>query len=281
MPSYFISLREGLEAALIVGILLGTLRRVDERSLARYVWLGVIAAASVSLVVAVGLSAAGIEFEGTGEQLFEGAMFIAAAGLLTGMIFWMQRRSGQLRAALETGARRAVVSARTVGAKGVLPPGAWALFTIAFVAVVREGIELALLLVATTFGASPASAAAGALLGIASAVFVGALLYRGVVKLNLGQFFRVTNVLLLFFAAGMVGLGVHELIEAGVLPAIVDPLWDINPVLNESSTFGELLKSLFGYRGNPALTEVIAYAGYLALIGWALTRARRSPALHS
>lgn len=281
MPAYFISLREGLEAALIVGILLGTLRRLDQRSLTRYVWFGVIAAAGVSLVVAVGLSAAGIEFEGRGEQLFEGMMFIAAAGLLTGMIFWMQRRSGQLRTALEAGARRAVTSAKTEGTNGILPPGAWALFTVAFVAVVREGIELALLLVATTFGASPASTAAGALLGIASAVFVGGLLYGGVVKLNLGQFFRVTNVLLLFFAAGMVGLGVHELIEAGVLPAIVDPLWNINAVLSDSSTFGELLKGLFGYRGNPALTEVMAYAGYLVLIGWALTRARRSLALHS
>ena len=281
MPAYFISLREGLEAALIVGILLGTLRRLDQRSLGRYVWLGVIAASGVSLVVAVGLSAAGIEFEGRGEQLFEGVMFISAAGLLTGMIFWMQRRSGQLRTALEAGTRRAVASAKSEGTKGAFPPGAWALFTVAFVAVVREGIELALLLVATTFGASPASTAAGGLLGIASAVFVGVLLYGGVLKLNLGHFFRVTNVLLLLFAAGMVGLGAHELIEAGVLPAIVNPLWNINAVLSDSSTFGELLKGLFGYRGSPALTEVMAYTGYLALIGWALARARRSLALRS
>ena len=116
------------------------------------------------------------------------------------------------------------------------------------------------------------------MLGIASAVLLGSLLYAGVVRLNLGQFFRVTNLLLLFFAAGMVGLGVHELIEAGVVPAIVDPVWNLNSILSDKSVLSELLKGLFGYSGNPALTEVLAYTAYLAIIAWALIRARR-PAL--
>ena len=111
MPAFLISLREGLEAALIVGILLGALRRLDEHHLARYVWLGVLAAAIVSLVVAVGLSAAGIEFEGRGEAIFEGVTFILAASLLTGMMFWMRRHGGELRTTLEAGARRAAESA--------------------------------------------------------------------------------------------------------------------------------------------------------------------------
>jgi high-affinity iron transporter len=114
-------------------------------------------------------------------------------------------------------------------------------------------------------------------LGIGAAVVIGALLYQGVLRLNLGAFFRVTNVLLLLFAAGMIGLGAHELIEAGLLPAIVDPLWNINPILSDKSVPGELLKSLFGYNGNPALTEALAYIAYLVGVGW-LVLLRPTPA---
>ena len=91
----------------------------------------------------------------------------------------------------------------------------------------------------------------------------------------------MTNVLLLFFAAGMVGLGVHELIEASILPAIIDPVWNLNAVLNDSSAFGEVLKGLFGYHGSPALTEVVAYAAYIGLIGWVMARARRTASTRS
>jgi len=113
-------------------------------------------------------------------------------------------------------------------------------------------------------------------LGLGAAAVIGALLYQGVLRLNLAVFFRVTNILLLLFAAGMIGLAAHELIEAGLLPAVVDPLWNINPILSDKSTVGELLKSLFGYNGNPALTETAAYVAYLAVIGWFLRRRQMS-----
>lgn len=271
MPAFFISLREGLEAALIAGILFGTLRRLGQQHLARYVWLGIISAAALSAVVALALTAAGLSFEGRSEEIFEGIMLISAAALLTGMIFWMQRKGSEVRAALEAETRRAAGTE----AKGIFPGGAWALFAIAFVAVMREGIELALLLVATTFEASALGAITAAALGIGSAALLGVLMYMGVVKLDVRQFFRVTNVLLLLFAAGMVGLGVHEFIEAGLLPAIVDPVWNINSLISDSSGVGELLKGLFGYNGNPALTEILAYSAYILLTGWALTRIRR------
>jgi high-affinity iron transporter len=275
MPAFFISLREGLEAALIVGILLGTLRRLNQRSLSRYVWYGVVAASLVSAAVAAGLTAAGIEFEGRREQLFEGVMLILAAALLTGMIFWMQRRGGQVQAALAAEAGRAVESAGAGKSRGIFPAGAWAMFTVAFVAVVREGIELALLLVATTFQTNTGGAVVAALLGIAVAALFGALLYLGVVRINLRRFFSVTNVVLLFFAAGMVGLGIHELIEAGLVPPLIDPLWDVNGILSDKSAVGALLKGLFGYNGNPALTETLAYVAYIVAIGWALVRTPR------
>jgi high-affinity iron transporter len=261
MAAFLLSLREGLEAALVVSILLGTLRRLEHRDLRRFVWYGIAAASVVSIAVAAALTTAGIELEGRAEQTFEGAMLILAAAFLTGMIFWMQSQGAQLRTTLEA-------SVHTTA-------GSWGLFGVAFLAVVREGIELALLLVATTLGGSIASTALGAALGIGAAALTGVLLYQGVLRLNLGAFFRVTNVLLLFFAAGMVGLGAHELIEAGLLPALVDPIWNINPILSDKSVPGELLKSLFGYNGSPALTEALAYVAYLVGVGW-LLRGRRA-----
>jgi high-affinity iron transporter len=261
MAAFFLSLREGLEAVLIIGILLGALRRFGRGELARFIWYGVASAVVVSAATAGGLVAAGIGLEGRSEEIFEGVTLILAAGFLTGMIFWMQRQGASWRAALAADVREA--AGRT---------GGWGLFAVAFLAVVREGIELALLLAATTLQGSLAATGLGVTLGIAAAVVIGALLYQGVLRLNLTLFFRVTNILLLLFAAGMIGLGVHELIEGGVLPAVIDPLWNINTFLSDKSVVGELLKSLFGYNGNPALTEALAYVAYLAGVGWLVFR---------
>ena len=158
--------------------------------------------------------------------------------------------------------------------------GGWALFAVAFLAVVREGIELALLLVATAFAGEATGMLVGAVLGIALAVGFGVMLYQGVLHLNLKAFFQVTNVLLLFFAAGMVALGIHELVEAGLMPALMDPIYNINAVLSDKSTLGQVFKSLLGYNGNPALIETLAYVGYLVLVGWfILGRSRPKPAV--
>ena len=157
--------------------------------------------------------------------------------------------------------------------------GGWALFAVAFLAVVREGIELALLLVATAFAGEATGMLVGAVLGIALAVGFGVMLYQGVLHLNLKAFFQVTNVLLLFFAAGMVALGIHELVEAGLMPALMDPIYNINAVLSDKSTLGQVFKSLLGYNGNPALIETLAYVSYLVLVGWfILGRSRPKPA---
>ena len=260
MAASLLSLREGLEAALIISILLGALRRFGHSELGRFIWYGLAAAVVVIAAVAGGLVAAGIELEGRAEATFEGVMLILAAGFLTGMLFWMRRQGAAWRTGLTAEVRAAVVA------------GGWGLFAVAFLAVAREGIELALLLVATTLQGSLAATGLGLALGIGAAAVIGILLYQGVVRLNLGIFFRFTNVLLLLFAAGMIGLGAHELIEAGLLPALVDPLWNINPLLSDQSAAGELLKSLFGYNGAPALAEVLAYMAYLVGVGWLMFR---------
>lgn len=256
MAAFLLSLREGLEAALIVGILLGALRRLGRGDLSRFIWYGVAAAMAVAIAVASGLVTADIGLEGRPEEIFEGSMLILAAGFLTGMIFWMQRQGAAWRASLTAEVQEAAAGANR-----------WGLFTVVFLALAREGIELALLLVATALQGTLPATGLGVILGIGVAAVIGALLYQGVLRLNLTAFFRVTNILLLLFAAGMIGLGTHELIEAGLLPAIVDPLWNINPILSDKSVPGELLKSLFGYNGNPALTEALVYVAYLVGVG--------------
>lgn len=269
MSAFFVSLREGLEAALIIGILLGALAKVGRRELAASVWSGVVIAVLVSLAIAAGIYAAGVKLEGRNEEIFEGVTLILAATFLTGMIFWMQREGRHLRSRLEGQVREAAGRASRTGVT---------LFAVAFFAVVREGAELALLLAATAFAADAAATLAGSLLGLTVAALLGALIYTGVLVLNMRHFFTVTNILLLMFAAGMVALGIHELIEAGLVPALIDPVWNINAVLDDAMGAGGVLKTLFGYNGNPALTEVLAYVAYLATVGWVILRPVHTPA---
>jgi high-affinity iron transporter len=275
MAAFLLSLREGLEGVLIVSILLVTLRRLGRGHLARYVWLGTGVAVVASLALAVGLRLAGAELTGQTEPIFEGVTMLLAAAMLTWMIFWMQREGSHVRAALSAGVAQAVNT--SPHAVDGLDAGRMALFAIACLAVVREGVELALLLVAAAFNAGTASVLIGTALGLAAAVALGVLLSAGVVRLDLKRFFSISGVLLLAFAAGMVALSMHELVEAAVLPGLVDPVWNLTAVLPANSVLGQLLKTLFGYDPAPSLTAILAYAGYLVAVVWAL-RLKRIPA---
>jgi high-affinity iron transporter len=267
LPSFLLALREGLEAALIIGIVLGALRKMGRGDLAPSVWRGAMSATAVSLLTGATLTAFGLSLEGAAEQIFEGVAMLLAAAVLTWMIFWMQRQSRYIKDNLETDVRRATMSS-----------GGGALFGLAFLAVVREGIELALFLTAATFTSGTQSTIIGGLLGLAAAAFLGWSLFASTVRLDLRQFFQVTGVLLLLFAAGLVGHGVHEFNEVGWIPAVVDHVWDLNPVLDENSTVGVMLKALLGYNGNPSLTEVIAYLAYVGTVGLMLRRNDRQSA---
>ena len=265
LPAFLLSLREGLEAALIVGLVLGTLNRLKRRDQFAPVWLGVAAAALVSVLAAVALTAIGAQFEGRAEQIFEGVMLLLAAGVLTWMIFWMQGQGRRLNQKLAMDVQQAAAS--PAGAVELTGKAAAAsLFSLAFLAVVREGVELALFLTAASFATSPGQTLIGAALGLAVAVAIGALTYVGTIRLNVKRFFQVTSLFLIVVAAGMVAYGFHELIEAGLLPALMDPIYDINAVLSDGQGAGLLLKTLFGYNANPALTESIAYVLYFVLV---------------
>lgn len=254
--SFLLSLREGLEAALIIGIVLGALRKINKEELSPAVWYGAFSAAGISLVGGLLLSRFGLSLEGKGEQIFEGFAMILAAGVLTWMIFWMNRQARHIKGELESGVEKAATGS---GKRG--------LFALAFLAVLREGIELAIFLTAAVMASSAQSTVVGGLLGLGSSILLGWMIFATSIQLNLSRFFQVTGVLLLLFAAGLVAHGIHEFNEVGWIPAVVEHVWNINPILNEDSTAGALLTALFGYNGNPSLTEVLAYLAYFIGIG--------------
>ncbi len=272
VPALLLSFREGLEAALILGIVFGVLRRTGGSDQGRVVWFGAGLAALLSLAAGIGLQALGLSFEGEAEQIFEGFAMLLAAGVLTWMIFWMARQGRTIQTELERDVRQAALGG-----------GLWALFSLAFVAVLREGIELALFLTAAAFTTTAAGTLIGGIVGLAAAAVAGWLLFATTRKLNVSAFFSVTSVLLMVFAAGLVAHGIHEFNEVGWVPAVLDPVWDLNPVLDENSDLGQILKALFGYNGNPSLTEVVAYVGYWVVVSvsllWGRAQTTRLPAL--
>lgn len=264
LPSYLLSLREGIEAALIVGIVLGALRQMRRTDLSSAVWIGVISASFLSVLAGVLLTVLGLSFEGKAEEIFEGITMLLAASVLTWMIFWMNRQARNIKGDLESGVHKAAFEG---GKRG--------LFALAFLAVLREGIELALFLVASVFASDVQQTLLGAFLGLGTAILLGWSLFATTVRLDLRRFFQVTGFLLILFGAGLVAHGVHEFNEAGLIPSVVEHVWDVNPLLDENTTLGSMLKALFGYNGNPSLTEVLAYFAYFVAIFFGLRLSER------
>lgn len=262
LPTYLLSLREGLEAALIIGIVLGAVNKIRRNDLTPAVWLGTWSAVAVSILTALILTSVGMSLEDEAEEIFEGVTMLIAAGILTWMIFWMGKQARFLKGELEAGVSKAAAST-----------GKGAVFGLAFMAVVREGIELAIFITAAFFAsdqgegsASLVQTLAGTILGIGTAALLGWTIFATTVRLDLRRFFQVTGILLILFAAGLVAHGVHEFNEVGIIPAVIEHVWDVNTVIDETSLTGELLKTLFGYNGNPSLTEVLAYLAYLITV---------------
>ena len=251
ITSFLLSLREGLEAALIIGIVLGALRRSGRAGLNRWLWAGVFSAAIVSLASALLLRAVDAELEGSSEQIFEGTTFLIAAAVLTWMIFWMNRESRGMKTRLESKVNEAAKI------KGI-----GALYFLAFISVLREGIELALYMTAASLTLSGIQTLLGTAIGLAVACLLGYTVYSTTLKLSLQRFFQVTSVILILFAAGLIGHSVAEFNQAGIIPAIINPIWNLNPVLNDTSLVGSIFSTLFGYHGSPSLTEALGYSAY-------------------
>ena len=274
LPTFLLSLREGLEAALIIGIVLGAVSKIHRKDLAPSVWLGALSAVAVSILTAVILTTFGMSLEEEAEQIFEGITMLLAAGILTWMIFWMGKQARFLKSELEDGVNKAAAST-----------GKRAVFMLAFMAVVREGVELAIFITAAFFASNQGEASAnliqilaGTVLGLGTAILLGYTIFATTVRLDLRKFFQVTGILLIIFAAGLVAHGVHEFNEVGWIPPIIEHVYDMNMILDENSIVGQLLKTLFGYNGNPSLTEMIAYFAYIIVVSIFWRRENAIPA---
>jgi high-affinity iron transporter len=251
LQTFLTGLREGLEAALVVSILMSFMVRSGHRDRIPALWAGV----TVAVVLSLGFGAllhytsASMSFEA--RETFGGILSIVAVVFVTWMVFWMKRASRTLKGELQDKMSAAV----EIGTIGV--------FTAALLAVGREGLETALFLY-PTFQAQGAGAgpAIGALLGILTSVVIGVLLYRGVVSMNLASFFKVTGAALIVIAAGVLAYGVHDLQEAGVLPGIDNLAWDIQG-WEITSWYGALLKGIFNLGPQMTVLEIAVYLGYL------------------
>lgn len=262
LPTYLLSLREGLEAALIIGILLGALSKIRRTDLSTTVWLGTLSAIGVSILTAVLLTSFGMSLKDPAEAIFEGITMLIAAGILTWMIFWMGKQARFLKSELEAGMNKAVASA-----------GKSPVFWLVFIAVVREGVELALFITAAFFVSNQSGLTSdiiqtlvGTILGVGTAALLSWTLFASTVRLDLRRFFQVTGFLLILFAAGLIAHGVHEFNEVGWIPSVIEHVWNVDTIISEASLLGQLLKTLFGYSSSPSLTEMIAYFVYIVVV---------------
>lgn len=270
--SLLITLREGLEAALIVAIVLGYLKRLGRERDFPTVWLGTAGAVLLSAIAGAIVFATLGELEGRSEAITEGVVAFVATGVLTWMIFWMARQARFIKGELQAKVDAAVVAGST-----------FALASIAFVAVLREGLETALFLLSTGIGTeSNTSRFVGGVIGLAIAIGVGYLVYRGSRVVNLRVFFRVTGALIILFAAGLLAKGVHEFQEAGLIGTLNEHVFDVSSVsaLNpDESTVGEFLNGLFGWSPDPSLEMIVVYLLFLVPVGTRfLTLTRKMPA---
>jgi high-affinity iron transporter len=254
-------LREGVEAALIVSIICAYLAKTGNRQQFTTVFSGVGLAVVLSVILGVGLFVTVGSFEEPYEQLFEGATMVLAAGVVTWMLFWMRRQAASVKGDLQAAVDRALDSG-----------SARALGVLAFIAVIREGIETALFLTgqAASADAGAISVLLGAVVGLGIAVVLGLGFYQGSRRLNLGSFFRLTGIALVFIAAGLLAHASHEFIEIGVIPFGSQTLFDLSGVLphdaDAGNMLGQLLRAMFGYSATPELTTFAIWLSYLVVV---------------
>ncbi|WP_317443024.1 iron uptake transporter permease EfeU [Streptomyces collinus] len=251
--NYLIGLREGLEASLVVCILIAYLVKTGRRDALKPIWIGI----GIAVAIAMGFGCA-LEF-GSQELTFEaqealgGSLSVIAVGLVTWMVFWMRRTARHLRSELHGKLDAA------------LAMGTGALVATAFLAVGREGLETALFVWASVHAASDGTPRplVGVALGLATAVLLGWLFYRGALKINLAKFFTWTGGMLVVVAAGVLAYGFHDLQEANWIPGIADLAFDISGTIPPDSWYGTLLKGVFNFQPDPTVVQLTVWALYL------------------
>jgi high-affinity iron transporter len=267
IPSFILSIREGMEAALVIGIVLGALRQMHRQDLVSSIWAGAGIATLLSLLTAIVLTRLSLDLKDPAEAIFEGMTMLLAAGILTWMIFWMNLRARNMKSVLESGVLRASMT------------GKWSLFGLAFVAVLREGVELALFLTTATYSSSAFQTILGALFGLGFSFFLAWSFFMTTIRLNLRRYFQVTGFLLLLFAAGLVSRAIGELVLVGWIPALSTHVWDLGRVISTESLLGQMLSTLFGYNASPSLVQVLAYLSYFGVVLLGLVATGRTSAI--
>jgi len=267
--SFLVTLREGVEIALILTILLGYLRKINQKQHFREIWLGTGSAAAISLALAAGLEIASRDLSGRALEAFEGFTMLFAVGVLTWMVFWMKRQSAgisrELRHQIDTALSRGSVVA---------------LALLAFSSVGREGLETTLFLFAgSTNAASGAQYLTGAGLGLAVAAAIGVTLYYGAAQLPLKQFFLGTGIVVIALAAGLLANALAALHGAAILTNLGSRPWDTDSTISMTSTLGKFLNAVLGYDSAPAMAQIGAYWSYLiiALGAYVLLPFRKPP----
>ena len=260
---FLIMLREGLEAALIVSLIASYLKRTGRGRWLGAMWIGVFLAAGLCLGLGIFINETTGEFPQKQQELFEGIVAVIAVIILTWMVFWMRKVSRNVRQQLEEAVEGALQKS---GGQG------WALVLMGFCAVAREGLEAVFFLLAAfqqDLGSWPPL---GAILGLATAVVLGFMIYWGGVKLNLGAFFKWTSLFILLVAAGLAAGAIRAFHEAGLWTAFQQVAFDFSNTLSTHTLFGTLLEGSFGYQESPTVSEVAVWLLYLipALVLFAL-----------
>ncbi|MBU3181197.1 FTR1 family iron permease [Clostridium psychrophilum] len=250
---FIITLREGVEIAIVLAIIISYLKQLGQMKETGKIWLGTGAAALISLLIALGIFfiLGTTEIEGF-QAVLEGTLKIVAVIMLTWMTIWMKRQGGNIGGEL----KRQIQVAISRGS-------AWTLISLAFVSVLREGIETVLFIVGSAQETSAVATISGSILGFGVAAILGYILYRGTYHLPLNSFFTVMSILLIVMAAGLLSGGVHEFQEIHMIPVGIEQLWSTKAFLDQKSMIGGLLKAIFGYADSPNLVQVLAYWMYL------------------
>lgn len=264
IATFVLFLREGLEASLIVSILLAALRQLGQQEKARAVWAGVAVAIFAALAGGVALYITIHDYAGsTFQAIFETFTYLLAVILLTTMTFWMQKHSRYLK--------------RDIMAKAGLAGSGLALGLLAFSTVGREGLETAVFTLAFAFQTNGPLLLTGAGLGLLTSIGLSFLVYKLGYKLDFRVFFRVMGILLLFFAAGLLGDAIQNMQQLGWLPFATTSMWNTAHILPESSTLGDILHTFLGYAEAPTILQGIFYAAYLLIAGSLFARLTRKP----
>jgi high-affinity iron transporter len=252
IPTFVITLREGVEASLIVGIIAAFLVKEGREDALKSMWIGVGIALVLCAIVGVGLDVVGEQLPQKQQEGLESIVGVIAVGMITYMIIWMSRHARGIKAELEGEAASALARGSTM-----------ALVAMAFLAVLREGFETAVfLLAAFQDSADTTAAGTGSILGLLAATLIGVALYRGGVRINLSRFFRITGVVLVFVAAGLLATAAHTAHEAGWINSFQSQAVDLTWLVQPGTISGSLLTGMLGLQPSPTQVEVVVYLAY-------------------